>query len=274
MELQQSPLYAEYIDKLGWKIVRTDGARMFYRHIPLMGGLLKIQRPPHLPRISKLLPILKENRVRTVAIEPHPKEDLRKYKRWCATVAKHCALVRSSYQPTKTILIATDIPEEDMFKKFSEAKRRAVRKAVKYGVTVEESQDIRRLIGIKNKSSGPFGFITTFGIDRFWPIMAPNHATVLLAYTSGHKLVGGILLVFWEKTAYYWIAGATKEGKKLSAPTLLVFEALKVARRRGMKRFDFVGVWDERMKNQHHDWLGFTKFKEGFGGEPFYYPVF
>jgi lipid II:glycine glycyltransferase (peptidoglycan interpeptide bridge formation enzyme) len=41
-----------------------------------------------------------------------------------------------------------------------------------------------------------------------------------------------------------------------------------------MKQFDFVGVWDERKADQHHDWLGFTKFKEGFGGRTFYYPLY
>ena len=165
-------------------------------------------------------------------------------------------------------------PEDKIFSRFTEAKRRAVRKAQKNGVTVEESDDIQNLIKIKNKSSGAFGFITTFGIDRFWLIMTPEHPTVLLAYTDTHKLIGGILLIFWEKTAYYWIAGATKYGKKLFTPTLLVWEALRIAKKHGMKQLDFVGVWDERKPSQHHDWLGFTKFKEGFGGVPFYYPLF
>jgi lipid II:glycine glycyltransferase (peptidoglycan interpeptide bridge formation enzyme) len=274
MELQQSPLYSKYIQLLGWKIIRIGNTRMFYRHIPITGGLLKIQRPRTLPPLMQLAPILKEHRIRTVAIEPHPKENLGVYKRWCAGVAKHCRVVRSSYQPTKTLLIGVTAPEDEIFSRLTDAKRRAVRKAIKNGVTVEESGDIRNLIKIKNKSGGPFGFITTFGMDRFWPIMAPDHATVLLSYTDSHTLVGGILLVFWGKTAYYWIAGATKHGKKLFAPTLLVWEALKTAKHRGMNRFDFVGIWDERKPAEHHDWLGFTKFKEGFGGVPFYYPLF
>jgi lipid II:glycine glycyltransferase (peptidoglycan interpeptide bridge formation enzyme) len=274
MELQQSPLYSKYIQLLGWKIIRIENTRMFYKNIPLAGGLLKIQRPLHLPPLAELAPVLKEYSIRIVAIEPHPKENITAYKRWCAGVAKHCKVVRSSYQPTKTILIDVTAPEDEIFSRFTDAKRRAVRKAIKNGVTVEESGDIQNLIKIKNKSSGPFGFITTFGMDRFWPIMAPDHATTLLAYTDSHKLVGGILLVFWDKTAYYWIAGATKPGKKLFAPTHLVWEALKTAKRRGMKQFDFVGIWDERRANQHHDWLGFTKFKEGFGGKPFYYPLY
>lgn len=274
MELQQSPLYAKYIRALGWKILRVGRVQMFYKRIPLVGGLLKIQRPRHFPKPSLLIPIIKTHRIRTVAIEPYPKEHLGEYKRWCTNIAKHCKVVRSSYQPTKTLIIDVTPPEDIIFSRFTDAKRRAVRKAVKNGITVEESGDIQHLITIKNKSGGPFGFITTFGMDRFWPIMAPDHATILLAYSGTHTLVGGILLVFWKKTAYYWIAGATKHGKKLSAPTYLAWEALKVAKRRGAKQFDFVGVWDERKPNEHHDWLGFTKFKEGFGGVPFYYPLF
>lgn len=271
MELQQSSLYAKYIKILGWDIITVDNVRMFYKHIPLAGGLLKIQRPKTLPHITD---IIHTYHVKTVAIEPHPKQDIRSYKQWCARVSKHCRVVRSSYQPTKTLLIDVTAAEEKIFSRFTEAKRRAVRKAVKNGVTVEESGDIRNLIKIKNKSSGPFGFITTFGITHFWSIMAPDHATVLLAYSDTHKIVGGILLVFWAGTAYYWIAGATKHGKKLFAPTILVWEALKIAKKHGMKQFDFVGVWDERKPTEHHDWLGFTKFKEGFGGKPFYYPLY
>jgi lipid II:glycine glycyltransferase (peptidoglycan interpeptide bridge formation enzyme) len=271
MEFQQSPIYAEYIEALKWNVITIDGARVFYKKIPFTGGLLKIQRPKKLPYVTALV---KKYRIKTVAIEPHPKQDIPTYKRWCAGLSKYCHVIRSSYQPTKTLLIDVTAPEEKIFSRFTEAKRRAVRKAVKNGVTVEESGDIQNLIKIKNKASGMFGFITTFGMDRFWPIMAPNHATVLLSYTDARKLVGGILLVFWKNTAYYWIAGATREGKKVFAPTLLVWEALKAAKRHGMKQFDFVGVWDERKANEHHDWLGFTRFKEGFGGIPFYYPLY
>lgn len=274
MELQQSSLYAKYIKALGWKIITLKRTNMFYKHIPLAGGLLKIQRPHQLPKPSLLIPIIKTNGIKTVAIEPHPKENLIIYRQWCKNISKYCKVIRSSYQPTKTLLIDVTAPEDTIFARFTEAKRRAVRKAIKNGVTVKESKDIKSLIRIKNKSSGLFGFITTFGIDRFWSIMGLDHTTILLAYTDTHRLVGGILLVFWKKTAYYWVAGATKKGKKLFAPTLLVWESLRVVKNQGAKQFDFVGVWDERKSTEHHDWIGFTKFKEGFGGSPLYYPLF
>ncbi len=274
MELQQTPLYGKYIETFTWDVIRVDDVQMFYKHIPFMGGLLKIQRPAHLPTPAKLIPILKTHNVKTVAIEPIQTQDIKSYTTWCKTVEKHCRVNRSVYMPAKTILVDLSPTEDEIFARFSEAKRRAVRKAQKNGITVEESGDIKNLIHIKNKSGGFFGFITTVGIDKLWAILAPKHATVLLAYSKNRRVIGGILLVFWGDTAFYWIAGATREGKKIFAPTLLVWEALKVSKKFGSKLFDFVGVWDERTPNDHKDWLGFTKFKEGFGGTNIYYPIY
>lgn len=273
MEFQQSPLYAKYIEALHWKVITLDGVHLFYKKIPLLGGLLKIQRPLHLPVPRKLIKLISEYSVKTVAIEPIQKQNVSAYKKWIISVSKYCRVVRSAYMPTKTILVDLKPTEDEIFHRFSEAKRRAVRKAQKNGVTVEESSNIKELIRIKNKSGGFLGFITTVGIDKFWNIMEPKNATILLAYASSHNLVAGVLVVFWGATAYYWVAGSDRVGKKLFAPTLLVWETLRVAKNHHASKFDFLGVWDERKPNEHHDWKGFTRFKEGFGGSAFYYPI-
>ena len=273
MELQQSPLYGKYIAALGWQVIKLDGVQMFYRKIPLMGGILKIQRPKRLPAPQLLKKIVKEYHVSSVAIEPNEKENIRTYKTWVAHVSEYCKVVRSGYMLTKTIQVNLKPKEEDIFRQFSEAKRRAVRRAQKNGVTVRESREINDLIRIKNKSGGFLGFITTVGVDKFWKEMYPKYVTITLA-SHDEKIVGGILIMYWQKTAYYWIAGATREGKKLFAPTLLVWEAIKVAKKHGAKKFDFLGVWDERKPHEHLDWKGFTRFKEGFGGTPLHYPIF
>ncbi len=274
MELQQSPLYAKFIETLHWKVIKLERVQMFYKKIPFMGGLLKIQRPHHLPPAGKLMKVIKEYSVKTVAIEPREQESIPSYRKWVARLSKNCRVIRSGYMSTKTILVDLKPSEDEIFRRFSEAKRRAVRKAQKNGVTVRQSNEIKDLIRIKNKSGGFLGFITTIGTDKFWNIMAPRHATILLAYTPTNTLIGGILLVFWGTTAYYWVAGSTREGKKLFAPTLLVWEALRLTKIHGARKFDFLGIWDERKPMEHNDWKGFTRFKEGFGGKTLYYPVY
>lgn len=146
MELQQSPLYAKYISALKWQIVNVDGVRMFYKKIPLLGGLLKIQRPKKLPHIPPI-------DIKTIAIEPIEHQNIAAYKKWVTSLEKKYHVVRSGYMPTKTILVDLKPPQEKIFDSFSEAKRRAVRKAIKNGVTVSQSQNQRSAAFLKKTGS-------------------------------------------------------------------------------------------------------------------------
>lgn len=282
-------MYADFIKLLGWQIVSIDGVNIFFKHFPFLGGMAKMHRPEKLPDIKKLSAILKEYKIRSVSVEPDSSVEQKKFTVWIKKLAKNITINKTNFLPTKTIHIDLTGSEDEIFKRFSEAKRRAVRRAQKNNLQIYKSTNINELIKIKNKSSGFLGFITTTSIDKLWPIFAPNHAAILLASSSSvsrvpsglrtstchvsQNIIGGVLLLFWQTTAYYWIAGASREGKKLFAPTLLVWEALKLAKNRGCKQFDFVGIWDERMPNKFHDWKGFTKFKDGFGGKSLYYPI-
>lgn len=268
MNLQQSELYRTYIEKLNWKIILCDGTYIFIKRIPLMRGLAKLQRTTKLPEPDKLLQLLKQHKIKALAVEPETTVSQKAFDAWIAHIRPHVRINTSAYLPTKTLIVDLKPKEEDIFRQFTEAKRRAVRRAIKYGIKVKESTDIQRFIRVKNKSAGFLGFITTYGAKELWDTFSPDHASLLLAGT-----LGGIFLLFHNKTAYYWLAGATGEGKKKFAPTLIAWEAIKLAKKRECTAFDFVGVWDERTPKQHTDWLGFTKFKEGFGGAPRYYPV-
>ena len=254
---------------------------------------------------------MKKHGVQRIIVEPTADTNPDRYREFVRSLSKFFTIHKESFLPTKTILVNLTKPEKEIFQSFSEAKRRAVRRAQKHGVVIKESSNINDLIFIKSKSAGMFGGITTYGIDKLWNLFYPKHATILLAYAPSSRsvssrgnvsdrsdpclagrqvynkdcfsrhwrdrndkeLLSGVLLLFWEQTAYYWIAGATKKGKRLFAPTLLVWEALKISKKRRCRQFDFVGVLDERMPNQFKSWKGFTKFKEGFGGKEIYYPI-
>lgn len=277
MELQQSEQYERYVRSLGWQVISVDGARIFLRSIPLTGVFAKMQRPNHLPFLPKLVTELKRHHVRTIAVEPPETVDPSEYGSYIRSLTLWFTVSRSHFLPTKTILVDTTPPEDTMFARFSQAKRRAVRRAEKNNVHVRVSSDIRDLIRIKSRSAGMFGGITTYGVDRLSRILGETHFRILLAVHDPpgkpEEIVGGVLVIFWNGTALYWIAGATRHGKKLSAPSLLVWEALRLAHKRKATLFDFLGVWDERLPKENKAWLGFTKFKEGFGGTTRYYPI-
>lgn len=273
-EIQQSALYARYIHLLGWDIEKLGGQYVFLRRFPLIGTIAKLQRMERLPQADETIAFLRKHRVRTFAPEPVSGIPQRALTQWLRRVAGHVRIPRSPFLPTKTILVNLALPESEIFGRFSEAKRRAVRKSVRLGVTVRESATLADMLDVKKRAAGFFGFIVVSNIPQLWQTFAPKYATILLArHPTSPKPVGGILLLFWKKRAYYWLVGATKEGKKLFAPTLLVWEAMRVSKLRGMKEFDFLGVNDERLPRDNPSWRGFTKFKEGFGGSPLYYPT-
>jgi len=106
-------------------------------------------------------------------------------------------------------------------------------------------------------------------ILSLYQIFCPKNGKILIAYDQ-EKPVAGIFLLFSGKVAYYWLAAASNLGKKLFAPNLLVYEALLASKKVGCGTFDFEGIYDERFPIK--SWLGFTKFKEGFGGREVIYP--
>lgn len=273
IEPQQSPLYETYMHTLKWSVLHIGKIQIFLREFPIIGGIIKIHRPVSLPDVSELKTIVQSKRIRTLVIEPSINQDTKELHTWCESVSKFIAISTSPFLPTKSIRIDLTRSESDIFSSFSEAKRRAVRKATKQGVIVSVSDSISDLLRIKNASAGIFGFMTTSGIRELWETFSPDHASILLAHDSAKTLVGGVLLIHYQHVSYYWIAGAVKRGKKLYAPTLLVWEAIKASKKNGSATFDFVGTWDERIPNENLQWQGFTKFKSGFGGTETYYPL-
>ncbi len=272
MEIQQSSTYAGYIRSLGWVVEKVDGVFIYIKPFPIIGGLAKIQRADTFPSPDALLSVLRTHGVRNLAVEPDASVDQTEFDTWIRTMRKSVTINTDYFLPTKTLRVDLTPTGETIFKKFSEAKRRAVRRAEKNHVRVRVSDDIDTFIRLKNRSAGFLGFITTAGVRKLWNALPGKNKCVLLA-DLGDTYVAGILLIFWNNVAYYWIAGATRQGKKLFAPTYLVWEALRESKRRNMKCLDFVGVWDERIPEKNHEWKGFTKFKEGFGGTPLYYPL-
>lgn len=274
MEIQQAPFYADYIRQLGWVVEHIGHSYIYIKQFPLIGGLMKIQRCAALPEPQKLIPLIRKYKIARLAMEPDRTVSSSQLQSWTHTMKSHVHISSDFFLHTKTIRVDISQESSDIFKQFSEAKRRGVRRARKHGISAAISNDIDTLLRIKNQSAGFLGWITTHGQSTLWREAFPKHADILIARTSTGKPVAGVLLLYHQKQAYYWIAGSIHDGKKLFAPTLLVWEALLHAKKRGKKVFDFLGIWDDRLPDKNRQWIGFTKFKEGFGGEAIYYPFY
>jgi peptidoglycan pentaglycine glycine transferase (the first glycine) len=78
--------------------------------------------------------------------------------------------------------------------------------------------------------------------------------------------VAAALVIFWQGTAYYHQAASVSKYAKLSIPYLLQWEAIKEAKNRKCRFYDFWGYTDPKAQPDH-PWAGPTLFKMGFGGD-------
>ena len=230
MEIQQSPLFVQYIKKLGWTTEKIGKYTIFIKSFSLwerLGNSNGRQRC----LLTKSYCFNKKYRIKLLVVEPDSKISSKTFSLWIDHIKPYVRISTAHYLSTKTIRVDLTPSEENIFHIFQEAKRRAVRRARSLGVTIRESTDIQKLLTFKAKTAGFLGSLTTYGVKELWPIFSPKNATILLAYNKNEIVVGGVLLLYWDNVSYYWIVGATKEGKKLFAPTLLVLESLKTAKK-------------------------------------------
>lgn len=269
-DIRQSPDYARYLEKIGWQVEKAGTINVFIKKFPL-GVFFKIQRvSPPLP-FSEIEKLAKKYRAFQIVIEPCEKLRNLEIQKLREGGYKPSG---SPFSPSKTIVVDLKTDEEEIFKNFSTEKKRAIRKAEKNKVKVQESEKIEEFIKIKNEKMG----VARFLLGRFqekqikvlYRTFSPKKGSLLAAF-SQNKMVADILVLFHDKTAYYWLAGSTKEGNKLGAPSLLTWEALKLAKKKGCVLFDFEGIEDPRYKSTS-SWSGFTRFKKGFGGKEIEYP--
>ena len=270
-DIRQSPPFAAFMKDLNWRSAKIGSVYVYLKKFPLFGHFAKIPRTEKYFSANQLKNLYKQYRIFRLKIAPYLKvqdKNAESYKR--KLLSKGFKIEHSPFNPTTTIQIDLTQKEETIFNSFAEAKRRGVRRAVKNGITVKETNDLEAFIKIRKQQYKLISFLITKEMKMLWKNFHPRHAALLLAYStqqSSRKPLAGILLLMYDKVAYYWYASALKEGKKLFAPTLLVWEALKVAKRKGCRIFDFEGICDDRFPKASLTWKGFTKFKEGFGGK-------
>ena len=103
----------------------------------------------------------------------------------------------------------------------------------------------------------------------------------LLAFKAGNQIslffgrykdeiVASAFIIFCSSIGFYHHAALSPKYHKLPIAYSLQWEAIKEAKKRGCKLYDFWGYVSPKDK-PHHPWAGPTLFKMGFGGEAHLY---
>src|SRR3989344_2267219 len=229
-DLRQARAYGDYIERIGWRTVKVGKTQMFVRKLGPV-SIAKIQRV-RLPILENEVDfVLRENRVVMCKLEPSEGRD-----------------VPPGFHPdswpllgTKTLRVDLRPNEAEIFERFKKDARYILRRTreVKRVVDVNKFDDFYDIWKMSSKRKNLWipsrkdynGLIEAFGKNCFCVTI--------------DEMAGAVVLVH-EKSAFYYYAGATREGNENNLPYLVVWEAMREAKRRGARVWDFEGIYDER----------------------------
>ncbi|MDH3324599.1 MAG: peptidoglycan bridge formation glycyltransferase FemA/FemB family protein [Candidatus Peregrinibacteria bacterium] len=168
--------------------------------------------------------------------------------------------------PEKTLVLDITQSEEDILKQMKKSSRYEINRIGKFGIEVQTGNSTEDLDifwelheeTFKRQKFVPFPRKNTEIQLKVWG----NDCQIFSAKTDNKFCSSSIIL--FDKNAGYYHQGASIYSKAPVANACL-WEAIKFAKNKGCKEFNFWGVVNP--ENKKHPWWGLSRFKRGFGGE-------
>lgn len=169
--------------------------------------------------------------------------------------------------PEETWILDLTPSMDEIYQNMKQNTRNLCKNYAKKGLTVKISADKSRDIKILAKFHKEIAKIRKIGAfsETYLKTEAEqDFSTLYLAYFEG-KPVAASLFFDHSDTRFYMQSASDKKYHKLPATYAILNEAIKDAKAKNLKNFDFWGIApDDAEKN--HPWAGFTNFKKSFGG--------
>ena len=187
---------------------------------------------------------------------------------------KEAPMHASAYEATWKLDIT--IPEEELLKNMRKTTRYLIHQGMKnQDITVEKSErldDIEKYQKLNEEIAKRQKFVP-FSLEYVkneFDIFSKDGQALLFFGKYKEKIVSSALVIFWSQIAFYHQAASSSKYAKFSVPYLLLWEAIKEAKKRGCALYDFWGYVNP-FENPRHPWAGPTLFKMGFGGNAYEY---
>ncbi|PIS39678.1 MAG: hypothetical protein COT33_00650 [Candidatus Nealsonbacteria bacterium CG08_land_8_20_14_0_20_38_20] len=162
-------------------------------------------------------------------------------------------------------------PEEKILKNMRKTTRYLIKQAEKnHDIIIEKSEkiddiEIYQKLNKKVAARQKFAPFSKNYIKNEFEVFSKDNQCLWFFGKNKGEVAAAALVVFWSGIGFYHQAASDAKYAKLSIPYLLQWEAIKEAKKRGCKFYDFWGYVDPQ-KEPNHPWAGPTLFKMGFGG--------
>lgn len=158
--------------------------------------------------------------------------------------------------------------EEELLAGMRQRLRRALRKAEKNHIVVEKTTDPAAIktfydIQLQTAKRHDFYAFSEDFLEKQFRAFAPNGEAVLYTAKYEGEILAQNFMIFYGNEVSYHYGVSSELGTKLSGAPLLHLEAMRDARGRGIKRYNFWGIVGE--DETKHRFYGVSCFKRGFG---------
>ena len=259
------------------KIKAKRGTFLLIQHGPIIiqNAKVKIQNDNSKFKIleillNKLKNIAKEESCDFIRIAPLWERNDGNIKIFRELGFRNSSMHASAYEATWKLDINPE--EEDLLKNMRKTTRYLIRQTLKnQDITIEKSErveDIEEYSKLNAEVAERQKFVpfSSEFIKNEFKVFSKDKQVLLFLGKCKGELAAAAMVLFWSDMAFYHQAASRSKYARFSIPYLLLWEAIKEAKKRGCLLFDFWGYIDPQ-KQSRHPWAGPTLFKMGFGGK-------
>ena len=177
--------------------------------------------------------------------------------------------------PDTTLVLDLKKSEEELLTQMKPKGRYNIRVAEKHGIKVRETSEpaaAKIFYDLLKKTTERDGFAghPLSYYEKFLEILDKQNLASCFIAEKDNKPLAASLCTFYGDTATYYYGASDYEFRNLMAPYAVQWSAIRAAKERGFKYYDFLGITPEGV--DRHPLAGVTSFKKKFGGRVVSYP--
>lgn len=186
------------------------------------------------------------------------------------TQVPHLKVRNYDNHPSTSLVLDLGLSEEALLEQMKPKGRYNIKVAQKHNLRIAPSQEVTIFYNILCVTGERDGF--KLHSQAYYQAMMEklgDQAQLLVVYYQERPVAAGIF-VYLDEWGIYYYGASDHHYRNLMAPYLLQWEAIREAKRRGCKFYDFLGIAPQN--SLRHRWAGVTDFKMKFGGSIVTYP--
>lgn len=267
----QSSEWGEFRKLTGIKVVREGDIQVTIHKIPYTAWNVGYAPKGPMPTVEQakiLSKIARENKCIFIKCEPKVEKNIESNEQ-VETLKKLGFVVGRSLFTKHNFVLDVTPSEEELRASFKQKTRYNIKVAEKRGVSVaidDSEQAFAKYLSLTEETTKRQGFYAHSREyhNKMWSVLHKADIAHLLVAKYNDEIITTWVLFKFGDTLYYPYGASTREHREVMANNLVMWEAIKLAKKWGCKYLDMWGALGPDA-DPNDPWYGFHTFKSGYG---------